>query len=255
MTVIAGGGSRLFAAGGFNGTVFYRDPGQPDWTLSLLFNDRFAPGLAALAATWTGRGWVVGANNGVYFSATGQEPWTFVDLGINPILFVGFALRGSDVFASFGAGGGSLIAMSHDDGATWQGLDSLFSVFVYDLARQETTLYAGRVDGLWRRSIANVSSVPGGAARPRLTFSIAGPQPVGDQVRFAFDLPAAGLVVIEVFDISGRRVGEALRDVRPAGRGEISWDAGRLPAGVYHARMTAAGEHAAARLVRASARP
>src|SRR5262249_14882791 len=54
MTLIAAGGSRLFAAGGFNGTVFFRDPGDPDWTLSLLFNDQFAPGLAALSAIWTG---------------------------------------------------------------------------------------------------------------------------------------------------------------------------------------------------------
>ena len=33
--------------------VFFLDLGQPDWTLSLLFNDRFAPGLAGLTAIWT----------------------------------------------------------------------------------------------------------------------------------------------------------------------------------------------------------
>src|SRR5262247_3025542 len=57
MTLIASGGSRLFAAGGFNGTVFFRDPGDPDWTVSLLFNDHFAPGLAPLTAIRTSTRW------------------------------------------------------------------------------------------------------------------------------------------------------------------------------------------------------
>jgi hypothetical protein len=249
MTAIAAGGSRLFAAGGFNGTVFYRDPGQADWTLSLLFNDRFAPGLAGLSAIWTGRRWVVGSNIGIYHSPTGQEPWTYVDFGIRPIFFVGFAMFGNDLFTSLGAGGGTLIAMSRDDGVTWQGLDSLFSVFTYKIARQGTTLYAGRVDGLWRRSLADIDSVPGEVPPSPLAFGIAGPRPVvGGPVRFSFALPEAGPIAIDVFDVAGRRVG-AIRETRPAGRGELDW-VDRLASGIYYARLTAAGRRATLRLVR-----
>jgi hypothetical protein len=253
MTTIAAGGSRLFAAGGFNGSVFFRDPGQPDWTESLLFNDRLAAGLAGLSAIWNGHAWIVGSNIGIFHSATGQAPWTFVDFGLRPVLFVGLALDGTDVYASLGTGGGSLITMSRDDGGTWQNLDTLASVFVYDLARVETTLYAGRVDGLWRRSIANVVSVPPGGGSPSapLTFAIAGAQPIGDRVRFTFELPDPGPIAIQVFDVEGRRVGDAIRETRPAGHGETSWDASRLSAGVYYARLTAAPGHATARLVRA----
>src|SRR5262245_3969916 len=90
MQFITSGGSRLFATGGFNGTVFFRDPGQPDWTVSLLFNDHFAPGLAPLTAIWTGTRWVVASNIGIFHSTSGQEPWAFVDYGfISPILFSG----------------------------------------------------------------------------------------------------------------------------------------------------------------------
>jgi photosystem II stability/assembly factor-like uncharacterized protein len=248
MTTIAAGGSRLFAAGGFNGTVFYRDPGQPDWTVSLLFNDRFAPGLAGLSAFWTGHRWLVGSNIGIFHSPTGHEPWTLVDFGIRPILFVGFAASGPDLFASLGAGGGTLIAMSRDDGVTWQGVDSLFSAFVYRLARVGTTLYAGRVDGLWRRSIAGIADVPD-SPTPRLAFAIAGLNPVRDQVRFVFELPTAGPIAIDVFDVRGRKVGEVTREMRPAGRGEIGWDVSRLASGIYYARFTAAGHHATARVV------
>src|SRR5262249_55114298 len=98
VTAIAAGGSRLVACAGGNGTVFFRDPGQSDWTLSLLFNDRFAAGLAAESAAWNGRGWVVGSNIGVFQSATGQGPWTFVDFGLRPLFFTAFATRGTDFF-------------------------------------------------------------------------------------------------------------------------------------------------------------
>lgn len=248
MTTIATGGSRLFATGGLNGSAFYRDPGQPDWSETLIFN-RLAAGLAGLSVIWTGHAWVVGSNIGIHQSTTGQEPWTFVDFGLQPILFIGFALDGTDLYASLGTFGGSLITVSHDDGATWQNLDTLAAVFVYDLARVESTLYAGRVDGLWRRSIARVVSVPGGGAAAPFSFGIAGSQPVGDRVRFSFDLPEAGPIDIEVFDVSGRRVG-AIRETRSAGHGDTDWDASRVPPGVYFARLTSAGRHAGARLAR-----
>src|SRR5258705_448582 len=109
-TAIAAGGSRLLACSGVNGSVFFRDPGQADWTLSLLLNDRFAAGLTAESAAWNGRGWVVGSNIGVFHSATGQSPWTFVDFGLRPLFFTAVVTRGADFFVSLGAADGTLIA-------------------------------------------------------------------------------------------------------------------------------------------------
>jgi hypothetical protein len=249
---IASGGSRLLACAGPNGTVFFRDPEEPDWTLSLLFNDRFAAGVEPLSAAWNGRGWVVGTRAGVFHSTTGQEPWTFVDFGLHPLFFTAFATRGTDIFVSLGAANGTLIALSQDDGVTWQILDTLPFAQTYDLDRQGTTLYAGRVGGLWRRSIEDIVSVPG-ERTSRLAFAIAGSQPVGDRVRFTFELPEASPIAIEVFDVAGRRVGETIREARPAGHGEIGWDAGRLAAGVYHARLIATERQATTRLLRVGA--
>jgi len=249
VTAIAAGGSRLLACAGGNGTVYFRDPGQPDWTLSLLFNDHFAAGLAALSATWNGRGWVVGSNIGVFHSATGQEPWTFVDFGLHQLFFAPIVNRGTDLFVSLGAANGTLVALSHDNGATWQNLDTLAAALTYDMALQGTTLYAGRVGGLWQRSVANLLSVPDGGSHSHLSFAIAGAHPVGDRVHFAFELPESGPIEIEVFDVAGRRVGDKIREVRPAGHGEVDWDANRLAAGVYLARLSAAGERANVRLV------
>jgi hypothetical protein len=247
MTAIAAGNGRLFGAGGFNGTVFYRDPGQSDWTLSLLFNDRFAAGLAALTALWTGSHWVVGANNGVYVSAHGQEPWTFSNPGAgNPLFTVSFAQHGHDLFANFGAFA-SRICMSTDDGITWRTIETL-PVPVPSLAILGDTLYAARTDGLWRRSIAGLSEPP----RPSsgLSFAIEGAQPVRDLTRFRFDLPEAGHAVVEVFDVAGRRSSKVLDAVMPAGPGEIDWRAGALASGVYLVRMRVGDRSEVRRLIR-----
>lgn len=157
MNAIDAGGSRLFACAGFNGTVFVRNPGQADWTLSWLDNTGIAPGLAALTAVWTGSRWVIGANTGVFHSATGQSPWTFEDVGLGTLFSVAFALRGSDVFAAFGTGVEATIAYSLDSGASWHVVETLPATFIFDLAVGDDTLYAARFDGLWRRSIATVA--------------------------------------------------------------------------------------------------
>jgi hypothetical protein len=246
---IAVGGSRLFACAGFNGTVFFRDPGQPDWTLSLLFNDQFAPGLAPLNAIWTGHRWVVGSNIGVFHSATGQPPWTFVDLGISPAFFTGSALHGSNVFVSLGGGPASVVARSHDDGVTWPEVETQPSVNIYRIATHGNDLYAARVDGLWRRPIDTVS-VPDDPAPARLRFAVRGLSPTRDEVRFALELPRAGAYAIEVFDVRGRRVADPIRGEFAAGPHEVVWNARGLGPGVYLARLTAGTESAVARIVR-----
>jgi hypothetical protein len=249
MNGIAAGGGQLLACAGFNGTVFFRRAGDADWTLSWLDDAGIQPGLAALSAAWTGYGWVVGTNVGVFRSPQGQEPWEFTDMGFGTLFNVSFATRGRDLFASFGNGGGATLGFSRDDGATWQELETLPFTFVYALALRGSELYAARFDGLWRRSIADVS-VPRSHAPAHLGFAIAGTQPVGDEVRFRFDLPAPGPVAIDLYDVAGRRAAAAIRGSWPAGAHELAWDARGLAAGVYHARLTAAGRQAVVRLVR-----
>lgn len=245
---IAAGPSRLLVSAGFNGTVFFRDPGDPDWTLSWLDNTGIAPGLAALSAVWTGANWVVGSNIGVFTSPVGEEPWTLVDLGHGTIFSAAFAANGGHLYAAFGTGITTFIERSLDGGASWQLLEQQDFTFVYHLAVAGDVLYAGRGDGLWRRPASSVS-VPGGGAPP-LRFALAGAQPVRDDVRFRLELPEAGSAVIEVFDVAGRRAAEPIEGLWPAGRHEVAFDAGRLAPGVYSARLTASGRTASARFVR-----
>src|SRR5262249_21956937 len=75
MTFITVGGSRLLASGGFDATVFHRDPGQADWTASPLFSSALDSGVEPVNAIWTGSRWVVGTTAGLFLSATGAAPW------------------------------------------------------------------------------------------------------------------------------------------------------------------------------------
>jgi hypothetical protein len=244
--------SRLLAAGGGNGDVFFRDNGAPDWTESLLFNDRLAAGLAPLAAVWTGGSWLVGTNIGVFHSTTGQAPWTFFDFGVHPTLFSSFALHGSVVFTSVGFGGGTGLASSIDDGTTWIEFDSQPGIFTYSIEAVGDTLYEGRVDGLWRRPIdpAPVAGVPAVPAPASLRFAIAGANPIRDVARFQFELPEAANVRIDVFDVGGRRTPGGVEERLSAGSHELRWEARDLAPGVYVARLSAGGRSESVRFVR-----
>jgi len=141
-----------------------------------------------------------------------------------------------------------VIEQSGDDGLTWDELDVLPGVIVIRMATHGTDLYAGRGDGLWVRSTATVS-VPERGPHAALQFALTGPQPVGSVARVHFDLPAAASAKIEVFDVTGRRVGEPMRQSLAAGAHEVSWNAGDLAPGIYEARLTAGERQEAVRLV------
>jgi photosystem II stability/assembly factor-like uncharacterized protein len=166
---VAASDTRLLACGGGNGSVYFRDRGAPGWTQSFLSNTGFAAGLEGMAVAWTGHGWVVGSNGGLFRSSAGQEPWTPTGPDLDgPLFNVSFAVRGRDLFADLGIAGGSIIEISRDDGATWQVLDSQPGVFIYKLAMCGSDLYAGRLDGLWRRSTTTaVQPVRWGSVKSR----------------------------------------------------------------------------------------
>jgi hypothetical protein len=90
------------------------------------------------------------------------------------------------------------------------------------------------------------------AAMP--AFTPPRPNPLRSQTRLSFDLSRAGEVLLEVFDVRGRRVAVLVDAWLPAGPHEISWDAraadGRLvPSGVYFARLPASESSRTQKLV------
>ena len=244
---LALGGTRLIASAGANGMVFRRDPGDADWTISNLDNVGIHAGLSAMSAVWSGTGWVVGTNLGVFHSVAGQEPWTRVDPGLGSLNWVTFAPQGHHLFGAFNTRLAAVMEESDDDGATWQNAEVLPSVFVKQLAVSGNDLYAARGDGLWRRQIgtASVAAVTPG----QLSLALAGPQPCRDLARLRFELPEAEAASIEVFDVLGRSMGDRVTGWWSAGPHEVALDARRLSPGVYAALLSAGGRREVVRLV------
>ena len=79
------------------------------------------------------------------------------------------------------------------------------------------------------------------------------PNPAAGAVHVAFALPAPSRVRLTVFDVQGREVAVLRDEELPAGRHEVRWDgrsgSAEVPAGVYFARLTAAGRSWTERLV------
>ncbi len=87
-----------------------------------------------------------------------------------------------------------------------------------------------------------------------LQFSPPAPNPVRRATTFAFDLPHAARVSLEVYDASGRRVAVLASGGHPAGRHQVRWQAvthegAPLRAGLYFARFSTPGLTRVARVV------
>jgi chitodextrinase len=67
--------------------------------------------------------------------------------------------------------------------------------------------------------------------------------PFNASTRIAYSLPEASSVLLEVYDIMGRRVATLDQGRRSAGEHEITWNAGHLPSGVYLVRFVSEAEN------------
>lgn len=65
------------------------------------------------------------------------------------------------------------------------------------------------------------------------------PNPFDGVTSIAFELPESQHVVIEVLDLTGRRVAVLADEALPGGRHEVRWEAGDLASGTYLYRMQA----------------
>lgn len=68
------------------------------------------------------------------------------------------------------------------------------------------------------------------------------PNPFNPRTTLAFTLPFEGAATLRILDARGREVARPLDARRPAGAGEVAWDASGLASGIYIARLELGGE-------------
>ncbi|HDR88150.1 MAG TPA: T9SS type A sorting domain-containing protein [Bacteroidetes bacterium] len=64
------------------------------------------------------------------------------------------------------------------------------------------------------------------------------PNPFGNETEIAFTTAGYTLVRVEIFDLTGRRVGMLLNEPLPEGRHVVSWDASGIPHGTYILKLS-----------------
>jgi hypothetical protein len=90
--------------------------------------------------------------------------------------------------------------------------------------------------------------VPGPGLGATLDFALRGSNPSSAGLEFAYTMPSRGRVTIAIYDVAGRVVATPLDEVKDAGPHTLRWNGGAA-AGVYFARISAAGRHAVQRAV------
>ena len=106
---------------------------------------------------------------------------------------------------------------------------------------EEIALDGGRV---WHGPIAVTNAV---ALPTAISFAPARPNPFGASTVFAYGLPKASNVRLNVFDAAGRLVRTLANGIVPAGNHTVPWDGAdlsgrRAPVGMYIAVLNVDGE-------------
>lgn len=227
-------------------------PGEAD---PLTFTDRNAEGLRARS------------------QRTGRERSLFLAHGDEPFAIEGDSLRGAWGLVERGAGptrtllvdgtrlveGGLLrIALAGPGSAGCEGdtvrlspLGRAFRIW----APQATAVVAEGEAVFFVREAEYVVGPAEAPPEPPSGFALLQPWPNPGlpPLRFGFDMPAAGAVVLSIYDVRGRRL-RSLRRELAEGQPEIVWDgrdaAGKaLPGGLYIARAEAGGRSASRKFV------
>jgi hypothetical protein len=87
-----------------------------------------------------------------------------------------------------------------------------------------------------------------------LSFSLPRPNPARQSVRWAYAMPQAAWVQVDVFDVTGRHVHAVASGEHEAGRGDLSWDlhddrGGPVGAGIYFVKARLGAKEWTTRLV------
>ncbi|RNC83371.1 MAG: T9SS C-terminal target domain-containing protein [Balneola sp.] len=90
--------------------------------------------------------------------------------------------------------------------------------------------------------VVGVNTQPDPSLPEQITLAQNYPNPFNPGTRILFEVPRAGRVSLEVFNLVGQKVAELVNEQKPAGRYEVNFDASSLSSGIYVYRLTTGGQ-------------
>lgn len=177
----------------------------------------------------TGRKIFHSADNGnSWTSMTETTPLDFTSLfALNSRTILGFASNAPGLFRSL------------DMGVTWHSFTGGLPdrLFVNAIARNNTTLFMGTMNGLYSMGLEKATGVNTNATSAKESFVLAFPNPMRDIGTISYTLDQAGNVHISLINALGQTVSILHDATQNAGEHSIAVDASRYAAGVYTVRI------------------
>jgi hypothetical protein len=151
---------------------------------------------------------------------------------------IDFAVNNSDIiFLQTNTG----FVFSSDYGSTWNtsNLNSFSNLSCLSID-PNGFLFIGGLDGIQKSKISTLTGIQKLSAEIPIVYSLAQnyPNPFNPMTTISFSLPSKSFVSLKVFDVIGREVAMLMSQEKPAGTYNVTFDASKLPSGVYFYRLT-----------------
>ena len=257
---LAVSGTTLIA--GANGGIFRSTDSGKTWTATSV-----TVSTTSLAAV--GSVIIAGLSTrvGIYRSTDNGLHWLQNDTGICNVLVNSIVTDGKNLFmGTYGNG----VYLSTDSGATWDttnmntglplyGAPSqfiirnlcVFDTFLVAIAVHDFSPYTASSSIRPISEMVKINTTQGvvqQGEQAKLTIS-SFPNPLSQSTSIAFTLPEASEVTLTITDATGRET-PLLHSARmDAGEHEITWDARKIPSGVYLCRLSSGGASVTERVV------
>jgi len=187
-----------------------------------------------------------GHPGGLYSSTNNGKTWSLVNSSGVPRIFsldpiYSLIAYGSDIFIAID----KYVYVSMDYGNNWNNITfDLPGSIVTTLFINDSSIFAGLDgSGIWRLPLSDIITAVKQPALPSSPKSFVlwqnYPNPFNPSTIIVYDIPELSHVIMNVYDVLGRKVETLVDTERLPGHYQVTFNASRLPSGVYFYRITA----------------
>jgi hypothetical protein len=183
-----------------------------------------------------------GIDSGVFYRLSDDgSTWERVDSDLSIDSVRSAAAIGNNLFVCTTGG---KIFLSIDTGATWKHInDGLIDSTISFVAATEQDLFvANTSDSCWRRSLLDFGIAAVTPVNPLRNSLKSYPNPLSQSTSITFTLPEASEVTLTITDALGCGTPLLHSAWMDAGQHDITWNASKIPSGVYLCRLSCSGE-------------
>jgi photosystem II stability/assembly factor-like uncharacterized protein len=179
--------------------------------------------------------------SGVYLSTDNGGNWAEAGTGLTNSNVRALARFDTNLFAGTDGGG---VFLSTNNGLSWTAInEGLTNNVVNALFVNGTNLFAGTGNGIWWRSLSDITGIEDQINEIPSQFILEQnyPNPFNPTTTISFSIPTSEFVTLKVFDMLGKEVATLVNEEKAAGSFEIEFNAANLSSGIYFYNLQAGG--------------